>query len=266
MLVDPQTARAAGAGGLLQMTIDGEPVRARVVGILTRFPTLSGAGSFVIADEGVLAAALDAQLPGQGRPDELWIATSHPRGLRAALGATQLAQLTASFRAEAESALRGAPIAHAMTGTLVVAAGVSGFLALIGLILVVQGPLRDRRLEEDLEAQGLGPAGLRAELRTRLLVAGMLGIVPGVGLAILLDRLAVAAVGSAGTGGPPVPPLVTVLPAVALAAWGCAAAALVVTVAGLAPRGLIRGGARGRRRDRPPWPVAEDIVREEPVG
>jgi hypothetical protein len=261
VLVDPQTAGAAGAGGLFQMTVDGEPVRARVVGILTRFPTLSGAGSFVIADEAVLASALDAQLPGQGRPDELWITTSHSGPLRAALAAGPLTQLSASFRADAQGALRDAPIARAMTGTLLAAAAVSAALALIGLILVVQGPLRDRQLEKDLATQGLGPAGLRADLHTRLLVAGLLGIVPGVALALLLDRLAVAAVGSAGAGGPPVPPLVTVLPVGALAVWGCAAAALVAAIAWLAPRWLIRSGERGSRRDHRPW--AEDVVREE---
>jgi hypothetical protein len=52
-----------------------------VVGVLSRFPTLdSDAAGFVIANEATLAAALDAQLPGQGRPDELWISTGIPRG------------------------------------------------------------------------------------------------------------------------------------------------------------------------------------------
>ena len=266
VLVDPQSAGAAGADGLLQMTIDGEPVRTRVVGILTRFPTLSGAANFVVADEGVLAAALDAQLPGQGRPDELWITTLRSGGLRAALTRGPLAQLSATFRADVESALRRAPIARAMTDTLLALAGVSGALALIALILVVQGPLRDRRLEEDLATQGLGPTGLRSQLRVRLTVAGMLGIIPGVGLALLLDRLAVAAVGSIATGGPPVPPLVTVLPLVPLAAWACGAATLVMTVAAIAPQWLIRAGRRGTRRDPRPLAVADDVEPEEWAG
>ena len=78
VLADPQTAAAAGPDGRIAMTVDGLPVIARVVGVLSRFPTLDpGSGGFVIADEATLAGALDAQLPGQGRPDELWISTGH---------------------------------------------------------------------------------------------------------------------------------------------------------------------------------------------
>jgi hypothetical protein len=263
VLSDRQTAAAAGPDGRLQMTIDGQPVRARVVGVLKRFPTLSGNGSFVIADQAVLAAALDAQLPGQGRPDELWIARPRTRDLQAALNRPALTQLHATFRSEVEHGLRAAPVARAMTGTLLAAAAVSGVLALVGLLLVVHGPLRDRRLEEDLAAQGLGPAALRAELVTRVSVAGVLGIIPGVALALLLDRLAVAAVGAVGSGQRSVPPPVTVVPGLALAVWAAGAAVCVLVAAWLASRWLGRGGTRTRpRRVRSPG-VPEDGLREE---
>ena len=78
MLTDPQTAAAAGPDGRIALTVDGLPVVARVAGVLSRFPTLAGQAGFVVADEATLAAALDAQLPGQGLPDELWISTAHP--------------------------------------------------------------------------------------------------------------------------------------------------------------------------------------------
>jgi hypothetical protein len=263
VLADPDTAGAAGAGHRLQLTVDGQPVQARVVGVLTRFPTLAGASSFVVADEAVLAAALDAQLPGQGRADELWIASSDLRRLRTALNSGPLAQLHGSFRATVERELRDTPIARAMTGTLLAASAVSALLALIGLMLVVQGPFRDPRVEEDLVTQGLGPVGLRSDLRTRLIVTGALGIVPGVGVALLLDRLAVAAVGSQGTGRPTVPSLVTVLPALPLAGWATGAAALVVAIAWLAPRVLIRGARKRMARGPGPRPVGEDTLRQE---
>jgi hypothetical protein len=263
VLADPQTATAAGTGGRLQLTVDGQPVRARVVGLLRRFPTLSGATSFVVADEAVLAAALDAQLPGQGRPDELWIAGRRTGTLRAAMGRRTLVQLRVRFRADIERALARAPIARAVTGTLLAAAGVSGALALIGLLLVVQGPFRDRRLEEDLAAQGLGPKGLRTELRTKLILAGGMGIVPGVGLSLLLDRLAVAAAGSLGPSGPPIPPLVTVVPAGPLGAWTAGMAAGVLAVAMLCTWWLIRE-QRGHPGPNVPMEIAgEDVLREE---
>ncbi len=86
VLADPQTAASAGPDGRIALTVDGLPVIARVVGVLSRFPALDpDSGGFVIADEATLAAALDAQLPGQGRADELWISTGHLTRLRAAL-------------------------------------------------------------------------------------------------------------------------------------------------------------------------------------
>jgi hypothetical protein len=262
VLADPQTAAAAEADGKLEMTIDGQPVQTKIVGVLRRFPTLSGASNFVVADEPILASALDAQLPGQGRPDELWISTPHTGPLRAALTSPALAGLQATYRADIERRLRDASTARAISGTLLAAAAVSGVLALIGLLLVVHGPLRDRRLAEDLAAQGLGPSALRSELLTRLTLAGALGIVPGVGLALLLDRLAVAAVGSVA-GQTPVPPLVTVVPAEALVIWVAGAAALVLAAAWLAARWLIRDDGTRRDELQRPRTAGDDGLREE---
>src|SRR6201987_6465717 len=85
VLADPQTAASAGPGGRIALTVDGLPMLARVVGVLSRFPTIEGdSAGFVIADEATLAAALDAQLPGQGRPDQLWVTTRHLARLGAA--------------------------------------------------------------------------------------------------------------------------------------------------------------------------------------
>src|SRR5204862_31323 len=91
VLADPQTAASAGPGGRMAVTVDGLPVVVRVVGILRRFPTLPpGAVGFLVADQPTLAAALDAQLPGQGRADELWITAAHPSRLRAVGGARRV--------------------------------------------------------------------------------------------------------------------------------------------------------------------------------
>ena len=52
VLADPRTAAAAGPGGRLPLTVDGAPVKAQLVGVLRRFPTLSpDAAGFVVADE-----------------------------------------------------------------------------------------------------------------------------------------------------------------------------------------------------------------------
>ena len=215
ILADPHAASAAAAGGRIALTIDGEPVDARVVGTLRRFPTIArGGAGFIVADEATLAAALDASLPGQGRPDELWIDTPRPGVLRAALHEPPLRMLTATYRADIERALRADPIARGVLGTLLAAAVIALALALIGLLVALLGAMRDQAAERELSIQGLGPRSLARELRIRIVLAAALGLVAGFALAAILTRLAVAAVSSAATLAPPRPPLVTVTP------WG----------------------------------------------
>ncbi len=200
VLVDSQTATAATRSGRIALTVDGLPVPARVVGVLARFPTISpDAAGFVVADEPTLASALDAELPGQGRADELWISTAHPERLRAALRDGPLAQLDGVFRGEIEHQLRSAPIASGVLGTLLAATALSGALAIIGLLMALVGGARDIRVERDLAEQGVSPRGLRRELRLRILIAGVIGVGVGLAIGVLLARLAVAAVRAAGT-------------------------------------------------------------------
>ena len=266
VLADPQTAASAGPGGRMAVTVDGLPVVVRVVGILRRFPTLPpGAAGFLVADQPTLAAALDAQLPGQGRADELWITAAHPSRLRAALGSGELAQLDSSFRADLDHRLQDAPVARGVLGTLVALTALSAVLAAIGLLVALLGATRDERLESDLEAQGVGPRGLRAELRVRLALASVLGVVVGLAIAALLTRLAVASVRAAGAAANPRPPLVTVVPWPALAAWGAGELAVLAFAGWLATQALIRS-RRASRRAHPAIPesggaLGGDVVR-----
>ena len=113
VLVDRHTAAAAASGGRLALTVDGQPMNARVVGVLRRFPTVpASAAGFVVADEATLAGALDAQMPGQGAADRLWISSGDLEPLRDALQAAPLSRLNRSFRADVEHDLRVAPIAR----------------------------------------------------------------------------------------------------------------------------------------------------------
>jgi hypothetical protein len=245
VLVDPQTAASAGPGGDMALTVDGLPVTARVVGVLERFPTVdSGSAGFVIADEATLAAALDAQLPGQGRPDELWIAAAHLAPLRAALQRGPLAQLDSSFRADLDNQLRDAPVARGALGTLLAATALSVALAVVGLLTALLGGARDERAAGDLAEQGAGPRALRVELRVRLTLATVLGVLAGLGIAVLLTRLAVASVRAAGTVADPVPPVVTVVPWIQLAAWGGGTLAVLALAGVLATRALTGSAVR----------------------
>lgn len=260
MLADPETAASAGAGGRIGLTVDGLPVQARVVGVLRRYPTVGpGTAGVIVADQRALSDALDAQLPGQGRPDEIWVSSSHLRGLRLALGQGPLAQLSAAFRSDIEHGLVSQPLASGILGTLLAAGALAAALAVVGMLLVVSGPLRDRRIEADLEGQGMGPSGQRRELRLRLTFAALLGIWPGLAIAALLDRLATSTVGAAEIGTPH-PPLVTVVPWLTLVALG-AAVSLTCLLLGWAAT------ARSfpNRRGRPPSRAASHPYPEELV-
>jgi hypothetical protein len=265
VLADPQTAAAAGPGRRIALTIDGLPVTGRVVGVLSRFPTLPpGSAGFLVADETTLAAALDAQLPGQGRPDELWISTGHLARLRAALGSGPLAQLDSSFRADIDHQLRDAPVARGVLGTLIAATALSVVLAVVGFLTMLLGGARDERVESDLEEQGVGPRGLRAEVRVRLALVSVLGVVVGLGIAVLLTRLAVASVRAAGTVADPRPPVVTVMPWAALAAWGAGTFAVLALAGWLATRALM-GSRRAGRPSRSPTTDSGGAARESVV-
>jgi hypothetical protein len=240
VLVDPQTATIAGRTGRLALTVDGLPVDGHVVGVLRRFPTVpSNAAGFIVADQQTLSSALDAQSPGQGRTDELWISTTHRDRLRAALAAGPFAQLVSSFRSDVERALREAPVARAVLGTLIGATVLSGVLAVVGLLLALLGAGRDERIERDLIAQGIGPRGVRRELRIRLMLAGLLGVLAGLAIGVVLTRLAVVTVRAAGTIAVPRPPLVTVAPWAELALWGLAALVALGAATWVATRSLV---------------------------
>jgi hypothetical protein len=251
VLADPQAAATAGPGGRLALTVDGLPVSARVVGTLRRFPTLAAdAGGFVIADESTLGGALDAQLPGQGRPDELWVSSRHLGTLRAALDHRPVGDIGFSFRADLTRSLRSAPIARGVLGTLVAASLLSAALATLGLLSALLGGARDGRVETDLVAQGVGPRALRAQALQQLTLAGVIGVSLGVALAALLTLLAVAGVRAAGPVADPRPPLVSVVPWPALAAWGLGLVVLFLG-SGWAITESLKGTPRseaGRRR------------------
>ncbi len=237
VLVDPQTAAAAAPGGRLALTIDGLPIDTRIAGVLKRFPTISsGDAGFIVADEATLAAALDAQQPGQGRADELWMATRDPSRLRAALSDEPLAQLTATFRGDIEHQLRSAPVARGVLGTLIAATALAGALAVIGLLVALLGAARDERVESDLVMQGMGPRGLRRELRMRMLLAGVIGVLLGLVIGLALTTLAVVTVRAAGTVAVPEPPLVTVAPWGMLVLWAIAAIGAIGAASWLATR------------------------------
>jgi hypothetical protein len=242
VLVDPATAAAAGQGGTLALTVDGEPITARVAGVIKRFPTVpAGSAGFVVADEQTLAGALDAQLPGQGRADDLWVSSRNLAPLRAALDTPALASLQAQYRQRIERGLRDAPVARAVLGTLVAAAALSAALAIVGLLAALLGPGRDARTERDLVDQGASPRAVRSQLRLQAVITSALGVVAGAAIALILARLAVDTIRAVAALTSGAPPLVTVDPAGELILWSVAGLAALALTSWLGTAGRTRG-------------------------
>ena len=158
--------------------------------------------------------------------------------------------MTPTFRVDIEHQLRDAPVARGVLGTLIAATVLSVLLAVVGLLAALLGGVRDARVDSDLAGQGVGPRGLRAELRLRLALASLLGVVVGAGIAVLLTRLAVASVRAAGTVADPRPPVVTVVPWAALAAWSAGCSPCSRWPAGWPPAGARPDERTGRRAAR----------------
>jgi hypothetical protein len=196
----------------------------------------------IVADRAVLAAALDARAPGRAGPDELWIATSPAgeRHLTAALRQGPLRALDVSSRRAAEARLRADPLARELVRTLVAAGVVALLLAALGVLVAVALAVRDDAAELfDLEALGVPPAVLRADVRIRAAVLAGAGLACGLGVGAALVGLSVEAVRVTAAGVLPVPPLVAVLPAGPWALMTAGfAAAVAAGVAALTRRAL----------------------------
>jgi hypothetical protein len=233
IIASPDVARAAGPGGLMTLDFLEPPVRARVVAVATRFPTLQPDEPFAIAEETRLATALDADAPGTGRPNELWL--SAPGGslsrIESALGRPPFASLARLSRDGALSRLEADPTARAIEYTLGIAALLSLTLAAIGFWVTLLSDLRDERGNFfDLEAQGVSPETLRSHVRIRAASLLIFGVFGGVVLGLVLARLVVSLIQVSAETGSPEPPLLFSpgwLAAVAvLAVFGCVAATI----------------------------------------
>ena len=231
-------ARAAGTNGVLRLYVGTASVNVRVVATARRFPSVSG--DFVVADQSRLETALNAAVPGSALPDEAWVEGAPGLTQRLARAAPGPVRITS--RRARESELRTDPLARGSLLVLAAAAVVALALSLGGLALTVAVDLRDEAGELfDLEAQGMGPAALRNQVRLRagaVLLAGLVGgLVIGTALTlVVLKSLAVSA-----NSTEPVPPLV-LAPDWRTLAVGCGLfVVLTLVVVALLTRAAFRG-------------------------
>ena len=243
---------AAVADGAREVTFDlqGVSIPGRIVGVAARMPTLPRGASFVLADEHWLTTAIDAQAPGRGTPGEVWVRAHDRDGTAAALERPPFSRLVVRSRAELQQQLETDPLAHATALTLTAAAIVSLVLAVVGFWIALVSELRDERSDFfDLEAQGIPPAGLRAQLRTRAGIVVGVAAIAGVLVGVVLSQLVVSIVRISATADVPEPPLVLV------PAWLTALLALLALTAcaSLVLEGTARAAFRSARPERASW-------------
>ncbi len=238
VVASPDLAALAGRDHVLDMTVEGvEALTVRVVAVARRFPTAGG--SFVIADEGDLATALNSDDPGAGTPTEVWLGV--PPGERghvaAALGHRPFAALQVASQDAIEHRLAAAPLARGLLDVLALSALLALVLGVAGLVLVCAADLGDERDHlVDLEAMGVGPPALRQHLLLRAAALVAVGIGGGLVLGAVLERLVIDLVSLGAGAGTASPPLRSVQ------SWALVAAGLAIfAIAGL---GLVWAFAR----------------------
>jgi hypothetical protein len=252
-IVSADVAAVAPLGTTLQLRMGAEPVAVRVAAVARRFPTIDD-GSFVVADEGALAGALEAADPGTGTPGELWLGA--PRGsagaLAAALARPPFDALRVRARAAVEADLRDDPLARGVLAILAATAVVALVLAAAGVVLMALAMVRDERGElYDLEAQGVEPAALRRQLQLRAALLVALGVAGGTALGLVLARFVVDLVRLGAGVADAQPPLVPVTRWALVAAAALAFTAAVAVAVALVTRAAVRG-----RVPRPPAGLA----------
>jgi FtsX-like permease family len=252
VIASPAVGAAAGPGGQLTLDFYNTQVASRVVGVARRFPSIGETEEFVVADEGALATALDADAPGTGAPGELWLSVpgGETQDVGEALSRAPFSQLERTWQQQLYETAHGDPLARGVSTVLGAAALVALVLAFAGLWVTVLSDLRDERdTFFDLEVQGAGPETLRAHLRIRALVLLGFGVLGGAILGFVLSRLVVSLVQVTGAATDPFPPLVldAGLAAVAVALL------LVIIASLIAVELTVRRAFRGASPERTSW-------------
>ena len=231
VVASPGLAALAGPGGVLHMTVEGAvALTVKIAAVAHRFPTAGG--EFVVADEAELATALNADDPGAATPAEIWLAVPPAQRDRvaAALQKRPFSALDLRSRDAVQARLASEPLARGLLDVLAMSALLALVLGVAGLVLVCAADLGDERDHlVDLEAMGVGPPALRRHLVLRAAALVVTGIVGGVVLGLVLERLVIDLV-SLGAGATTAEP-----PLRSVQDWATVAAGLLAfAICGLA--------------------------------
>ncbi len=181
---------AGGVGGELALAVGGRQVPVQVAAIVDRFPGTEGEA--VVGDIEALRTAVNTQVPGAGRTNEVWldVPDSEVGSVVATLARPPFRGVEAVSRLALLDEARDDPLGHGTLLALDSAAIVALILAALGLALTVRTDLRDDQGGlYDLEAQGASPSLLRRIVRVRALVVGIAGVLAGTIAGLLLALL-----------------------------------------------------------------------------
>ena len=227
------SANNTGVGSIVQTTINGITVPAKIVAVASAFPTITGAG--LVMDLSTLEAFLVSHGAAPVAVTQWWLATADgqvPASLTRALppGAT----ITSS--AALAAATVADPLSAAPQQALLAMTVAAALLAIFGFWVSIAANVRQRRAENAvLAALGVSQRSAAAQLFLEKLLLSVPAAALGLLLGTVVARLLVPAVTLSPTAQTPVPPPLTLfdLPqtiplAVAVAVLPALAAALVV--------------------------------------
>ena len=220
-------------GTIVQTTVSGVTVPAKIVAVANAFPTVSGAG--LIMDLPTLEAFLVSHNTEPVPVNQWWLSTANgqvPPSLARAVppGAT----ITSS--AALAAATVGDPLSAAPQQALLAMALAAALLAISGFWVSIAANVRQRRAENALlAALGVNQRSAAAQLFIEKLLLSVPAAALGLILGSVVARLLVPAVTLSSTAQIPVPPPITLFDlgqtvplAVAVAVIPALAAALVI--------------------------------------
>ena len=227
------TMNSTGVGSIVQTTIDGITVPAKIVAVASAFPTITGAG--LVVDLPTLEAFLVSHGTTPVSVTQWWLTTAGgqvPASLTRALppGATVTSSAALAAATVAD------PLSAAPQQALLAMAVAAALLAISGFWVSIAANVRQRRAENALlAALGVNQRSAAAQLFLEKLLLSVPAAALGLVLGTVVARLLVPAVTLSPTAQIPVPPPITLfdLPqtiplAVAVAVLPALAAALVV--------------------------------------
>jgi hypothetical protein len=197
----------AGVGSVVQTTINGLTVPAKIVATASAFPTITGAG--LVVDLPTLEAYLVSHGATPVAVTQWWLATAGGR-VPASLTRALPPGATVTSRAALTAATVADPLSAAPQQALLAMAMAAALLAISGFWVSITADVRQRRAENAMLA-ALGVDQRSAA--TQLFAEKLLFSVPAAALGLLLGtvvaRLLVPAVTLSPTAQLPVPPPIT---------------------------------------------------------